>query len=375
MNKLLLIIYITVYVLAFFFLFCTTSIGDIEKVNEIALPYWPESIRDPNQLEPYMRELVSELEKIIDQIRDTVNHGVDLDNPDIRYFDLPDADGEYADDTWRTIAVDDGLEIQKKIDGTWTEIATWTEDGFTFTATDITITGTLTAPYVTVTSTLTSTGETIIGNDPNYVKFTANGTMFMYGDARVQHHISITAVQFRKGATAPVEGYENIYPTLLFNDNQDDEAHYSTIVPSDWDDTTDMEFEIHWQHDTVAKTGKVLWNLSYIAADEGDDPAGAGTNIAQLSAGNHAADALLSTAFDTALLAANMNRMDTLGLKVWRNGDDGTDNLTEDAEIIGIHLHYTANTVGIPLETFYLLLETGGQLLLETGGGVILEGI
>ncbi len=128
---------------------CNLALADIEKVNEVALPYWPESIRDPNQIEPYMRELVSELEKVINQIRDAVNYGVDLDNPTIRYYDLPDANGTYADDTTRIIQVDtDDFEIQRKINGTWTLVGGWSYgDGLDIAGDKVRI-RTILTPYV-----------------------------------------------------------------------------------------------------------------------------------------------------------------------------------------------------------------------------------
>ncbi len=158
-------------------LLCCIVLADIEKVDEVALPYWESRISDPNELEPYMRELVSELEKVINQIRDAVNHGVDLDNPDIRYFDLPDAAGVYANDTWRMITDGNDLVIQKKIDETWTEIAKWAESGYIDFA-DF-IDGT--ANQVTVTDdgdntvTLSTPQDIAAGSSPTFVKTTLSG--------------------------------------------------------------------------------------------------------------------------------------------------------------------------------------------------------
>ena len=226
-------------------------------------------------------------------------------------------------------------------------------------------------------ATLQVVGDTILGADTvDYTKFTTRGAMEMHGDARVYRHMVIGAASWKIGAGAPTASFENIYPTLLFADGRDDAAHYGTWVPYRWDNTTDMTVAIHWRHDTVAKTGKVLWNLNYIGATEGEDPAGAGTLISQLSAGNHPQDEIIVTTFGTNILAANLERMDDLGLKLWRNGDDGTDLLTEGAELITMHIHFTMNQLGDPMltpVTDVLLLDDGAsKLLLDDGASFLL---
>ena len=226
-------------------------------------------------------------------------------------------------------------------------------------------------------ATLQVVGDTFLGADAtHYTSFTNRGAIEMHGDARVYRHMVIGAVSWKIGAGAPTASFENIYPTLTFADGRDDAAHYGTWVPYRWDDTTDMTVAIHWRHDTVAKTGKVLWNLNYIGAKEGEHPVGAGTLISELSAGNHPQDEILVTTFGTNMLAVNLERMDDLGLKVWRNGDDGTDLLTEGAELIAVHIHFTMNQLGDPLltpVTDVLLLDDGAsKLLLDDGASFML---
>lgn len=201
------------------------------------------------------------------------------------------------------------------------------------------------------------------------------GALNLYGEARNVRHIVIGADTWKIGATAPTESYENIFPTLIFGDGSDDDAHYATWIPFQWDNTANMEVYIHWQHDDDTKTGSVLWNLDYIGVKEGEDPAGAGTTISQLSAGDHPQDELIRTVFSTKILATNLERDDDLGLRIWRNGDDATDDLTEGAELITVHIHYSINQFGEAMLEYYLLLEEGGFLLLEEGGKIILEGI
>jgi len=225
---------------------------------------------------------------------------------------------------------------------------------------------------------ITIDGETILGDGgtTHYTEFNTRGAMTMHGDARVTKHMVIGAGSWKRGATQPTETYENLFPTLSFQDTQDDVVHYATHVPYRWDDTTDMTVEIHWQHENV-NAGKVKWHLSYIGAKEGEDPAGGGTAITQLSAGTHDPDKLIYTEFGTKMLAANLERMDDLGLMLWREGTDaGDDTLTEDAELIAVHIHYTMNQLGesglLPVTDVLLLDDGASKLLLDDGASFML---
>lgn len=132
-------------------LLCCVALGDIDKVDEAPLPYWENNILigDPNEMNLYIRSLVNELEKTIEDARAAINHLLDLDKPAIRYYDLPDANGTYANDTTRIIQVDtDDFEIQRKIDGTWTLVGGWSyTDGLDIAGDKVRIRETLT-PYV-----------------------------------------------------------------------------------------------------------------------------------------------------------------------------------------------------------------------------------
>ena len=148
-------------------LFPTLLMADIDRVNEeVSLPYWPDYILsgDPNELDEYLRILVSKLQELQEEIVTTVNLGVDLDDTDIRYFGTKGTDGTYSDGDWRIIKVGaDDFEIQKKISGTWTLITKWTASGQDTTGTvegDIITDGTATMTGGAVSAT-TVTGTTL----------------------------------------------------------------------------------------------------------------------------------------------------------------------------------------------------------------------
>ena len=148
-------------------LFPTLALTDIDKVNtEVTLPYWPTYILsgDPNELDEYLRILLKSLQDIQDSIVTAVNFGIDLSDTNTRYFGTKNTSGVYPDGTWRITKIDsDDFEVQKKIDGTWTQMSKWTETGGFEYLTIITDSG----------SSFTITSGTITGA----VDITAEGTV------------------------------------------------------------------------------------------------------------------------------------------------------------------------------------------------------
>ncbi len=247
------------------------------------------------------------------------------------------------------------------------------DDTTTGTITAVEFIGDVTAGTViadTVTGGSSTFGD---GGTTNYIEITEDGAMILHGDARVEKHIDIGAASWKRGVTAPTETYENIFPTISFNTGQDDEAHYTTMVPLAWDNTTDMEVHIRWQMPNAADNGNVFWKLKYISVGTGEDPAGAGTEITQLSAGNHPQDELIDTVFTTKILAANLERADDLGLMLWRHGTDVSDDCGEDAELIALHIHYIINQMGKIIGIDVMIYEDDNVMIYEDGNTMIFE--
>ncbi len=291
--------------------------------------------------------------------------------------------GEITDGEWRGTDVDisdftnliGGINITLDGDTLNVDDVFLRNDGDDITTGSITAVefiGDVTAGTV-VADTVTGGSSTFGDGVTNYTEFTEDGAMILHGDARVEKHLHIGAASWKRGATAPTETYENIFPTISFNAGQDDEAHYTTLVPSEWDDTTDMEVHLHWQMPNAGDNGNVFWKLKYIGAKKGEDPAGAGTEITQLSAGNHPQDEIIDTIFATKMLAANLERVDNLGLMLWRHGTDGSDDCGEDAELIAVHIHYTMNQFGELLGLDVMIYEDDNVMIYEDGNTMLFE--
>lgn len=164
--------------------------------------------------------------------------------------------------------------------------------------------------------------------------------------AKVARHLRIGAASWKLGATAPTAGFSGIFPHLSFADGADEEAHYQVIVPYRWDTATDIEVIVDWYYTGAQDNGKVLWNMDYLGRKAGESPVAAPVTISKLTAGNHTTGQMVRSVFTAKMLAANLEVHDILGLKIWRNGDDGSDTLAKAAILLGVHIQLTQNKLG-----------------------------
>jgi len=198
------------------------------------------------------------------------------------------------------------------------------------------------------------TGDPIrIGDDTtNCAEFASNGSLSFHGAARVTRHLRVGAASWAgHGVNAPTANTEGVYYTEDFDSSADDEVRYTILQPFGWDETEDVEIAIDWFYDsggspgTVEDAGKVCWALQYLGSAVGEDITAAGTTITQLSAGNHNSDRLIRTIFTTKMLHGNLASGDAVGLRLYRDVDNG-DTLGENARLIEVHFHFIQNKLG-----------------------------
>ena len=87
--------------------------------TEVRLPYDEEALQsgDPVRVAEYVLELVKTLQELLERITVISNYTVELSPGEAIYYALKQADGTYANGTWRHIQIGDNLELQVKIDG------------------------------------------------------------------------------------------------------------------------------------------------------------------------------------------------------------------------------------------------------------------
>lgn len=100
----------------------TTSI--LTRIDpDFKIPYDEAAILsgDPKRLAAYFLEFAETLQLVLRKLSDRANFAIDLADGAAVYYALPNEDGDYPVDTWRTIQVGDNLEDQIQLTaGTWT---------------------------------------------------------------------------------------------------------------------------------------------------------------------------------------------------------------------------------------------------------------
>lgn len=194
-----------------------------------------------------------------------------------------------------------------------------------------------------------------VGKGADYTELKSDGEMILHGGARVVDHLNLDPKRFKlPGASYPGESFEGIYHTLDFDKNTEQNAYVIGHIPFWRQVNTDIEVVVHWFHDTnqVDNTKKVLWGLEYKSMADGELVAGSGTEITQLTAGNHDVDAglCLHTEFITAnILGSDLSEDDHIAIRFFRKAADGTDTLDEDARFIQLHLNIIRNRISVPV--------------------------
>lgn len=180
----------------------------------------------------------------------------------------------------------------------------------------------------------------------NYAEFGTDGFLTLYGDARVEKYMTISAASLQKGGTAPDTGTEGTFPTLLFAPNLTEEAYFVVHIPADWCAGTDLEIAAYWAP-TDGNAGGVAWEFDWEAvAAEANETLGAGfTHVDIHDATQNLDNELLETPYgdiDGAALAAD----DTIGIHFYRDHDDIIDTYGADAALIHIEVEYIADRLG-----------------------------
>lgn len=208
---------------------------------------------------------------------------------------------------------------------------------------------------VVPTNALDVTGAATIGDGgtTNYLSIGTDGQVTLVGDARVVNHLRIPAQTFKKvvGGSPPEEKLEGIVTTIDFDDSADEQAYYTEVAPFRMDATVDIEVELDWTFDAnqATSTTQVLWGVEYIAITTDDTVDGTSATTTQLSAGSHdtGQGAVVKTTFATGLAGVAVG--DVVGIRVYRDADDATDTFVGDARLIVLHLHFTTNRLGAPV--------------------------
>jgi len=194
-----------------------------------------------------------------------------------------------------------------------------------------------------------------IGGAVNYTDFDADGVLTLHGTARVNKIQVIHLSAMKKGVGSPPgEGLKDGFPTYDFDNVADEEVFFSFTTPDDYNVSTDMSLHAQFFVDTapVAAAG-VAWVIEWKATAEGetiDFTAGTATvlHAHPVTTGTPANDALRLDCNELIGGAGGIAAGDLIQCRLYRDVSDAGDTFAGDARLIGVHVHYTGNKLGIP---------------------------
>lgn len=130
-------------------------------------------------------------------------------------------------------------------------------------------------------------------------------------------------------------------PTMDFDKDTDEFAQIMVPMPKSWDEGT-ITVQFLW---TATTTGTVIWAAQAVALSD-DDALDTAFGTAQTvsDAVTAAGDLMVSSYTSAITVAGSPADNDVVVLQVYRDADDGSDNLAADAKLIGVRVRYTTST-------------------------------
>jgi len=153
----------------------------------------------------------------------------------------------------------------------------------------------------------------------------------------------------REGVGNPAElaGFKGNTVAYLFIDGSVSETFVNWDVPLQWATGTDLYAAIHWSPGASTNTGTVRWALEFTAAPvNGTFPDTTtfyiDSNVSTASAWKHIQ--AVSDPYPGSAAASNQRFL----IRLYRDGDSGTDTFAAGAYLIGIDFYYQVNKFGTP---------------------------
>jgi hypothetical protein len=147
-------------------------------------------------------------------------------------------------------------------------------------------------------------------------------------------------------ASAQLESTTNKlnYAVLDFDGTTQEYAHFQVAFPKSWGEGT-VTFKAFWTT-TNASTNGVAWGLQGIAASDGDTVDTAfGTAIYVVDNGqSSAAKQYVSAESSAVTIGGTPAESDIVYFRFTRDPANGSDDMTQDARLVGIQLFYTTNS-------------------------------
>lgn len=197
-------------------------------------------------------------------------------------------------------------------------------------------------------STLSVQGDSRFGDiDSSRTQISGIGTITLIGQARVTKEIVIKVEGLTLGASPPTQAVIGNFSVLQFPGTGAIRMVYTTFhVPKDWSSGTDIKIHIHWAP-VNANAGTVVWKMTWdaLASNNNEVISGAGTATSVPDATQTLQDELLESD-DMTIAGASLALEDTIGLTIFRDPADGSDNYGSAASLVLVEIKYTADKLG-----------------------------
>jgi hypothetical protein len=205
---------------------------------------------------------------------------------------------------------------------------------------------------------LSNTRQNESGNSELYLLIDGSramtGVLDLDGSARVYRDVQVQISQMKRGVgNPPGENIEDGFPTLDFDDTNEEEVFILVHSPHDHATGTDINLHVGFFVDAVdgAVERNVVWGIEYKVIEHGDDfDFGAGTAIAYME---HAIPITTGVkdllACDNLIVpAAVLINEGILLVRLFRDADStgGTDDHVGDARLVYTHFHYLTDKLG-----------------------------
>lgn len=188
----------------------------------------------------------------------------------------------------------------------------------------------------------------------NYAQFADDGHLTLHGTARVYRDVPIQISSMKKGVGSPPgESLEDGFPTLDFDDGNDEEVFVLVHSPHDYAAGTVISFHIEFFVDAVDAVNEknVVWGIEVKVIQHG--------SVFDFSSGTlvtYMEHAIPITTSNKTLLSCDgltigpdvLVSEGLLIVRLFRDADStgGDDSHVGDARVLYAHLHYTADKLG-----------------------------
>jgi hypothetical protein len=199
-------------------------------------------------------------------------------------------------------------------------------------------------------------GNTIIGDETNYIQFDNRGELTLHGNATVYEDLRVPVTSTKRGGTKDPtlrrvldngSGSQGVF-AFWFDKNVEEELYLIVQMPHAWKEGSQIYPHIHWLADTDLNGSTVEWGLEYSWASIGNTYG----NTSIITEYNTLAALGPVTAYQhtyttlPAIDATGQTMSSILMCRIFRNAASSNDTYNRDAALLEIDFHYEIDKLG-----------------------------